>query len=1323
MAGSVFHRRTETSVGEADTTIQVEIVRSGSTSGAVTIQYGVFGDTATAGVDYVGVTGSVVMPDGAASVFVPVDILDDALGEDTEVFTVTLISATGAELAAPRTNRISIIDDETPPPPPPVEPPLESAYDVTLTTVVSGLAQPIRVAFSPVDPDLIYVAEKAGVIRVVDSGTGPGGGSVSILLDIRAETNAFADRGLQDIALHPDFASNPYVYAFYVVDPAETAGNSGHAGRDGIGNRFSQIVRYTADAATGYRTLVPDSRVVLVGAGGQGLDDISGGGALTYTDPVNSAGIASDRVIGADDRVISGFKQDYLKVDSGSHSGGRLNFGPDGMLYVQTGDGTSYNYDDPRTVDVQSLDSLSGKVLRIDPITGQGLADNPFAGDAEDLDANRAKVFQYGLRNPFSGAFDADGRLFIADVGWFAFEEINTGGPGANFGWPYYEGADGGVLGKTPLYSGHDGSAAFYDAVAAGDVVVTPAFRAFSHGTILPGYQIQAVVGGGIIEGSSVYPASLDGHFVFADFVGGNVFTVDTDDRSVTNFLLDWPGDFGPTYFVQRADGVMYYADLTAGVVGRLGIADTAPGERASLSVAAVTANVVEGNAGTASFSFIITRGGDTASAVSVDWAVDGALGVDSQPADAGDFVGGVLPGGTVGFGAGQTKATVTVAVAGDSLGEYNERFAVTLVNPGGGAAILQANATAVIVNDDAGLAILAISGAGVSRNEGSTGGTTLFAFTVTRSGDLGVAVSADWEASGFDDAGTVPSLASDFVGGVYPTGSVSFGVGQSKAIIAVPVLADTLGELNERFAVTLSNASPGATIGAALASAVVFNDDANLSIGPAMVSKFEGDSGSVAYSFTVRRTGMIASSTVNWAVAGDTGTPAVASDFVGGVLPSGVLTFTGGQTSQAITVLVAGDTLHELDELFTVTLSGASAGTTITAATAQGTIVSEEAQVDVTEAGSRLAEGTGGTTAFQFQVTRAGAPTLTQSVDWTVAGRDGNGTVPANAADFAGGVLPSGTITFAPGEFVRMVVVQVVADGRSELNERFGLVLSNPSAGVAIGTGAAQGIILNDDTNISIAALDARRPEGGGGGTTAFTFRITRTGDLSAGGSVDWSAAGVAGQGIAQATGADFKDGVLPSGSVGFAPGEASRIVTVEIAADRRAEVNDRFAVTLSNPTGGATLATGVAQGIILDDDTIISGPGSETLTGSEDADLFLLGGGLDTVIGKAGLDAFRFLPAAIGPAASRTIFLADFSRGSGERLDLGPIDAIAATLANDAFSFIGSAAFSAAGQLRWTPAGPFRLIEGDVSGDGIADLTLVVAGTGTVDAGWFKL
>lgn len=488
------------------------------------------------------------------------------------------------------------------------------------------------------------------------------------------------------------------------------------------------------------------------------------------------------------------------------------------------------------------------------------------------------------------------------------------------------------------------------------------------------------------------------------------------------------------------------------------------------------------------------------------------------------------------------------------------------------------------------------------------------------------------------------------------------------------------------------------------------------------MVSKFEGNSGSVAYSFTVRRIGMIGASTVNWAVAGDGASPAAASDFAGGVLPSGTLTFTGGQTSQAITVLVAGDTLHELDELFTVTLSGVSAGTTITGASAQGTIVSEDSQINVAAAGSRLAEGTGGTTAFQFQVTRAGAPTLSQSVDWAVAGRAGNGTVPANAADFAGGVLPSGTITFAPGEFDRMVVVKVAADLWGELNERFGLALSNPSAGVAIGTGTAQGIILNDDTSVSIAGLDARRAEGSGG-ATAFSFRITRTGDLSAGGSVDWSAAGIAGQGTTAATAGDFAGGVFPAGTVSFSPGEASLVLAVDIAADGRAEGNDRFAVTLANPSGGATLKTAVAHGIILDDDTIISGPGDETLTGTGGADLFLLGGGVDTVVALGGLDGFRFLAAAIGPAASHAITLSDFSRGAGERLDLAPIDAIAATLGDDAFSFIGTAAFTAAGQLRWEQDGAFRRIEGSVDADATAEFTLLVAGTGVVDGGWFRL
>ncbi|TCZ50031.1 PQQ-dependent sugar dehydrogenase, partial [Roseicella aquatilis] len=225
-------------------------------------------------------------------------------------------------------------------------------------------------------------------------------------------------------------------------------------GLDGTGNRYAQVLRFTADAATNYTTLVPGSEVVLLGGAGTSLADISGGGALNFTSPDHADNVASDRTIapGTNPVVIDGFKQDYIKVDSLSHAGGSLAFGPDGALYVGIGDGTSFDFADPRTLDVQSLDSLSGKILRIDPITGLGLADNPFVTGDTALDTNRAKVYQYGARNPFSMTFSADGQLVITDTGWNSWEKIISGGPGANFGWPYFEGGNDGVLIPAPVY-------------------------------------------------------------------------------------------------------------------------------------------------------------------------------------------------------------------------------------------------------------------------------------------------------------------------------------------------------------------------------------------------------------------------------------------------------------------------------------------------------------------------------------------------------------------------------------------------------------------------------------------------------------------------------------------------------------------------------------------------------------------------------------------------------------------------------------------------------------------------------------------------------
>ena len=254
--------------------------------------------------------------------------------------------------------------------------------------------------------------------------------------------------------------------------------------------------------------------------------------------------------------------------------------------------------------------------------------------------------------------------------------------------------------------------------------------------------------------------------------------------------------------------------------------------------------------------------------------------------------------------------------------------------------------------------------------------------------------------------------------------------------------------------------------------------------------------------------------------------------------------------------------------------------------------------------------------------------------------------------------------------------------------------------------------MIQSDDSLLSIAATSANKPEGTAtplGGTTAFTFTVTRTGALGLTQGVSFTTAGAIGGGTVPATAPDFATGVFPAGSFNFAPGQTTRVITINVGADQTAELNDRFAVTLASPTGGALLGTAVASGIILNDD-FVSTVANQNLTGTNNADFFFLGGGLDTVAGLAGLDRFIFRPQALGLGASNAATLTDFNQPGGERLDLSLIDAIAGTPTDDPFSFLpvaGTPFTNVAGQLRWDDLGAQRGIQGDVNGDGIADLT----------------
>jgi glucose/arabinose dehydrogenase len=299
------------------------------------------------------------------------------------------------------------------------------------TAIISGLNQPTSVAFAP--DGRIFVAEKSGLIKVFD---GPDDDTATVFADLRTNVHDFWDRGMTDLALHPNFPATPYVYVIYTLDAP--IGGTPPLWNDGcptppgptsdgcvVGGRLSRL-RATGDVMSGSEEVLieawcqqfPSHSVGSITFGADGALYVSAGEGANFTGP------------------------DYGQFGTPLNPCGDPPGGVGGMQTAPTAEGGALRAQSPRRLPGEPA-VLNGSVLRLDPITGQALPDNPFVGSGIP---NAERIIAYGLRNPFRlTARPGTNEIWIGDVGWNTWDEINRIGDAGdatieNFGWPCYEG-------------------------------------------------------------------------------------------------------------------------------------------------------------------------------------------------------------------------------------------------------------------------------------------------------------------------------------------------------------------------------------------------------------------------------------------------------------------------------------------------------------------------------------------------------------------------------------------------------------------------------------------------------------------------------------------------------------------------------------------------------------------------------------------------------------------------------------------------------------------------------------------------------------------
>ena len=366
--------------------------------------------------------------------------------------------------------------------------------------LVTAVGAPTALAFTP--DGRMLITSQNGSLRVFK-----GGALVALpALSFDASSGSSAspkictggEQGLLGVAVDPQFASNKYVYVYYTARngsdcsaPNYTAANAADGTPEGSYSAFNRkanrVSRFVLGTVASADVVDPATEVVLV---------------------------------------------DRMPARGTNHNAGDVHFGKDGFLYVSIGDGgTDYSGTSPGSAGsndaARDKHVLTGKILRITRDGGIP-AGNPFvAGGTRRCNVTGAttvaqhceETFAWGLRNPFRFAMDPNAsatRFYINDVGQGAYEEVNEGQAGADYGWNCREGRHANSSSGPCTSPGALG-------------LIDPVFE-YARGT-LPGTALTgcASITGGAFVPLGVWPAAYDGTYLLADYVCGAVLRIPTN--------------------------------------------------------------------------------------------------------------------------------------------------------------------------------------------------------------------------------------------------------------------------------------------------------------------------------------------------------------------------------------------------------------------------------------------------------------------------------------------------------------------------------------------------------------------------------------------------------------------------------------------------------------------------------------------------------------------------------------------------------------------------------------------------------------------------